>query len=70
MIKSRITLKQLEAFYAVASYDDPATHPEYSALLVKQAGAVGLFYGEEGHFLGESLPELVLDICDRALMPR
>lgn len=58
-------LRQIEKFYAVASWDDPWTYPEYSILLVKQCGAVGLFYANQGHFETETLPREVLDLVDR-----
>lgn len=61
------SLKKLHKFYAIASYDDPATMAEYSALLVKQAGAVGVFYSEEGHFLEETVPEDILTLLDNSL---
>lgn len=61
-------LKQLKKFYAIASYDDPATCPEYSTLLVKQAGAIGLFYSNEGHFSnGMPLPEDVIVLLMKAV---
>lgn len=62
-------LKELKKFYAVASYDDPATCPEYSTLLVKQANAVGIFYNKKGHFInGTELPDEVIDIIKKNLV--
>lgn len=50
-VKGRIPM------YAFASYDDPYTFYDCSVLLVKQLGAIGIFYNDQGHFLGDRLPE-------------
>lgn len=55
-------IKNKIPFYAFSSYDDPYTHHECSALLVKQIGAVGIFFEKEGHFLEEQLPTQAWDI--------
>ncbi len=61
-------LKSLNKFYAVASFDDPATNPEYSMLLVKQANATGIFYKDKGHFIQATpLPSEVIDIIKKYL---
>lgn len=57
----------LDNFWAVCSYDDPGTHHEYSSLLVKQAGAVGLFYSDQGHFEADRLPQEVLLLIEHSL---
>lgn len=60
-------LKALEHFYAVTSYDDPATHADYSALLVKQAGATGIFFDKWGHFLENKLPHLLMSMITQSI---
>lgn len=43
--------------YSAFSFDDPWTAPEYGNLNVKQLGAIGIVYGDQGHFELEQLPE-------------
>ncbi len=60
-------IRKIKRLFAVSSFDDPWTHHEYSSLFVKQCGAVGLFYRDQGHFETETLPEEVLAIIDVCL---
>ena len=60
-------LNDIDRIYAVSSFDDPATHSDYSQLLVKQAGAIGVFFNGEGHFTGDHLPDALITLIDAAL---
>lgn len=55
-------IRKIKRLFAVASFDDPWTHQEYSTLFVKQCGAIGLFYAKHGHFESVSLPEEVMEM--------
>jgi len=54
--------QSVESFTVVHSYDDPHCAFEYGMIMVKQAGATGIFYGDQGHFLTKKLPGDLLDI--------
>lgn len=47
----------VKSFTVVHSYDDPHCAFEYGMILVKQAGATGVFYADKGHFLFKKLPK-------------
>jgi predicted alpha/beta hydrolase family esterase len=55
-------------YFVVQSYDDPYTHPECAALLIKQIGAMGLFFHNQGHFLEKDLPNKLVEIMRRELL--
>jgi predicted alpha/beta hydrolase family esterase len=60
-------IRKIKRLFAVSSFDDPWTHHEYSSLFVKQCGAVGLFYANEGHFERETLPDEVMAMISFSL---
>ncbi|OGG21681.1 hypothetical protein A3D03_03680 [Candidatus Gottesmanbacteria bacterium RIFCSPHIGHO2_02_FULL_40_13] len=59
--------KSLNNFFVVHSYDDPYCAFEYGMILVKQAGATGIFFANKGHFIVKELPEAVLDLIKNIL---
>lgn len=59
--------KRLTKFIVVHSFDDPYCAFEYGMILVKQAGAAGLFYNGFGHFLVKKLPSELINIMRNLL---
>lgn len=54
--------ERTSSFMVVHSYDDPHCAFEYGMVMTKQAGATGIFYSDQGHFLCKKLPNNLLQI--------
>ncbi len=60
----------VSSFTVVHSYDDPHCAFEYGMILVKQAGATGIFYENKGHFLHKRLPKNLIDYIKILIKPQ